>query len=145
MRSLLLGWWNNVHAFFVLWETARLSSTRGDSRVILSTAPSHWVTRLPWHRKQDQDADERHGAWEDDATRKVPAQRRVARLLARPAPGERHARGGTDTKEHSRVSHVSVRALPAPARAASLRHHAAPLLRALSRYFRCDRPGTITF
>jgi hypothetical protein len=102
----------------VLSETARLPSTAADSWVVLSAAPLPRVTRLPWHRKRDREANDRHWARKDNAARKVPAQRGVARLLARPAPREWSAGSGTDTTNPPRVSHVSACSVPAPARAA---------------------------
>ena len=56
-----MGWWNNVHCFFVLLETAQLPSTTADGRPVLSAAPPPRVTRLPWHRRRDRDAEESPG------------------------------------------------------------------------------------
>ncbi|MEJ1280095.1 hypothetical protein NN561_011035 [Cricetulus griseus] len=84
--------------------------TTADSLVVLFTVLLPPVTRLPWQRKPHRAA-ERHWSWKDDAARKVPAQRRVAGLLAWPAPGERSARGGTNTTEPASVSHMSAHAL----------------------------------
>ncbi|CAO2621622.1 hypothetical protein LEMLEM_LOCUS17283 [Lemmus lemmus] len=38
-----------------------LPSTTADGRLVLSTAPPPRVTRLPWHRRRDQDAEESIG------------------------------------------------------------------------------------
>lgn len=45
----------------MLLETAQLPSTTAGGRLVLSAAPPLRVTRFPWHRRQDRDAQESTG------------------------------------------------------------------------------------
>lgn len=86
---------------------------------------------------------------EDYAARQVPAQRGVAGLLARPAPGAQAAPGGAHAPQLRPVSHVNARArdcacagrsLASPRRAAPARCGPPPGAR---RYFRHGPPRPV--